>query len=93
MEIDKQYFIKSIISLLVLTLIFFLYLHVNIKKSKLNEELSVNTNNYIELKEDISTLEIEYNRLIRTEILEKKASKNFEMKMPESSDIIRVKDE
>jgi len=93
MELDKYYFKLSIVSLVVLLSILFVYLNVNTKKSLLNKELSVNTSNYIELKGDISKLEIEYNRLTRNEILEKKASKEFEMRTPESSDIIRVKDE
>jgi cell division protein FtsL len=93
MELDKQYFIKSVISLLVLTLIFFLYLNSNIKKSKLNKELSINTNNYIDLKDEISKLEIEYNKLTRNKILEEKSAKDFDMKTPESSNVIRVKDE
>jgi len=79
--------------LLILTSIFFLYLNLNIKKSKLNEELSINTNNYIDLKGEIAKLEIEYNKLTRNKILEEKAVKDFEMKTPESSNIIRVKDE
>ncbi len=93
MELDKQYFIKSVISLLILISIFFLYLNSNIKKSKLNEELSVITNNYIDLKGEISKLEIEYNKLTGNKILEKKAVDDFDMKMPEASDIIRVKNE
>jgi len=93
MEVDKQYFIKSVISLIILTAILFLYLNINTKKSQLNKELSVNTNNYIELKGDISKLEITYNKLTRNEVLEKKATNDFKMKTPESGDIIRVKDE
>jgi len=93
MELDKQYFIKSVISLLILSSIFFLYLNLNIKKSKLNEELSVNTSDYMELKGEISKLEIKYNKLIRNEVLETKAIKDFEMIMPESSSVVRVKDE
>lgn len=93
MELDKKYFIKSVFSLLILTSLFFLYLNLNIKKSKLNEELSVNTNNYIDLEGDISKLEIEYNKLTRNKILEEKAVKDFEMKTPESSSVIRVEDE
>jgi len=93
MDIDKQYFIKSIVSLIILVAILFLYLNINIKKSKLNKELSINTSSYIELKGDISKLETKYNRITRNEILEKKAVTDFQMRTPESGDIIRLENE
>jgi len=89
----NRYFIKSVISLLVLSIIFFLYLEVNIKRFKLNKELSENTQKYINLRKEISKLEIEYSKLTRNEVLEKKAVEDFDMRLPEASDIIRVNNE
>lgn len=93
MNLIKNYFIKSIISLLVLFILSFIYLKINIKKIELNYELSLLTQENIEIQEKILTLKSEFNKTISNTNLEKYSKEEFNMDLPTNSQIIRIKNE
>ncbi len=93
MNLIKNYFIKSIISLIVLFILSFTYLKINIKKIELNYELSLLTQENIEIQEKILTLKSEFNKTISNTNLEKYSKDEFNMDLPTNSQIIRIKNE
>ncbi len=93
MNLIKNYFIKSIISLIILFILSFTYLKINIKKIELNYELSLLTQENIEIQEKILTLKSEFNKIISNTNLEKYSKDEFNMSLPASSQLIRIKNE
>jgi len=93
LNLIKNYFIKSIISLIVLFILSFTYLKINIKKIELNYELSLLTQENIEIQEKILTLKSEFNKTISNTNLEKYSKDEFNMDLPTNSQIIRIKNE